>query len=73
MALQPLLGRQLKSVGFKRLCHFEGAGHNKIIQPGKIAYQVREGECQGMFHNVHCFQAAKEQMAELKEKMNLQE
>lgn len=60
-----IMGRQLRPVTHKRLCHFDGPGHTKIIMPGKVAYQVREGKAQGIFHGPACYTAAKRRYEEL--------
>lgn len=60
-----VLGRQLRPVTYKRLCHLEQVGHNKVIQPGKIAYQVTSGKAQGVYHNARCYQNARKHYEQL--------
>lgn len=55
--MSQVMGR-MKVEQFKRICDFDGPGHNKIIMPGKPSYQIREGEAQGVYHGPRCYHAA---------------
>ena len=63
-----VLGRQLGPVTYKRLCDLEIAGHNKIIMPGKVAYQVTSGVAQGQYHGKGCYERARKHYEELHKK-----
>lgn len=63
-----VMGRQLRPVTYKRLCDLEMAGHNKIIMPGRSAYQVTSGVAQGVFHGPQCYANARKHYEELKKK-----
>ena len=68
---EPIMGRALRPVTIKKTCDFDGAGHNKIIAPGKPAYRVVTGDAQGQYHSMRCYQAALAKYRDLKKKHNL--
>ena len=61
--MKTILGRQLK-VGSNVRCNF----CNRIIPKEKVAYQVREGEAQGVYHGPRCYQGALKHYREMKNK-----
>ena len=65
------MARSLNPVTYKQICDFDGAGHNKVIQPGKPAFQVNVGEAQGKYHSIRCYQAALAKYKALKAKNGL--
>ena len=71
MSEQNILGRQLRPVEHKRLCDLEAEGHNKIIMPGKVAYQVVQGKSQGIFHGPGCYHKAREHYEQLEKQVGL--
>lgn len=68
-----IMARQIKPSGHKRVCDFDGEGHNRIIHESKIAYQVVEGEAQGLYHGPQCYGAALKKYRALKKQVGLQQ
>lgn len=66
----PLMARRIEA-NYKRLCSFEGPGHNRIIMPGKPMLQVRSGDAQGDYHSQQCYRAALTKYQEIKKQLGL--
>lgn len=66
-----MLGFQRKLPSAMR-CHFDGPGHNQNIPAGRVAYEVRSGEAQGLYHGPQCYQAALDKYRALKNSINEQ-
>lgn len=65
------MARSLPPVSYKQTCDYDGAGHNKIIMPGKPAFQVVVGEARGKYHGIRCYKAALAKYKALKSKVGL--
>lgn len=69
---QRIFGFHKPAVDHKQVCDYDGAGHNRIIQPKKGAWIVREGKAQGLYHGPHCYRLALNNYEQIQKELGVQ-